>query len=315
MVDALEIKLRHAETVQEKIATLNALSLATKPKDYNLALNYAIQAEELSKQCGNKKGLADALLNKAIALAPSGQYERVHELLSEAQQLYEALGDEKGLSNALSNFGSLSVMKGDFIKALIYTQESLKLRQALGDKIGEAASLNNLGGIHYYLSNFDTALEYFLESLRLKEEIGDVHGKAYTLGNIGSVYRRTGNLELALAYHRESLLLWEQLEDKLGEARTRGEIGIILDDMAQTTQAICELERAKHIFLEHNHPHGLANTHRDLANIYRKQYQLERAFAEIRTGLNYSEIIDDKYGEMQAYFILGMLHSMMQRGD
>ncbi len=315
MMEQLKLRLHQAKTASEKVAALNALSSATKPRDIDQSLRYALQAEQLAQECSDEKGLADALLNKAIALAPSGQYADVESLLNQAYCLYEKIGDEKGRANALSNFGSLSVTKGNFAEALAVTQQSLSLRQSLGDKLGEAASLNNLGGIHHYLGNFDVALECFIRSLKLKEDIGDTNGKAYTLGNIGSVYRRTGNAQLALDYHRQSLLLWQQLGDKLGEARTRGEIGILLAEKHHYEQAILELDTAKRIFESHHSPHGLANVHRNLADIYRLSHQLEKAFEEIRAGLRYSETIGDKYGEMQACFILGTLYAERQHGD
>ena len=60
-------------------------------------------------------------------------------------RLTREIGDRKGVANSLGNLANAYASQGDYDKAIDFQQQSLEIRREIGDRYGIASSLFNLG--------------------------------------------------------------------------------------------------------------------------------------------------------------------------
>ena len=199
--------LRDADGVSPAVRAkaLNAAGvLAESQGDRERAAQLHEDALVISRQLGDRDGIAWALNNLGVVAINQGDLARARTLLAEHLSLAEAAGDTAGVATALMDLGQLAHHEGDQEQARTLFTRSLDLFRELGDESCTARALNNLGGVALNLGEFATAHELLLESLALHRRVGDRQGIATTLNNLAGAANRLQDFETAMGYLRES---------------------------------------------------------------------------------------------------------------
>jgi tetratricopeptide (TPR) repeat protein len=97
-VDSLESVLPFQEG-KEKINTLYRLSASLSFEDFDISLQYANEALELSEKISYKEGIAAATKFKGHAYYYNGEFPRALDLLWKSMNMYEGLGDDYQVQN------------------------------------------------------------------------------------------------------------------------------------------------------------------------------------------------------------------------
>jgi len=252
-IDSLLKRLETINVDTSKVDLLNDLSNRHQRKNHDKAEYFAMQALNLAKNSGYKKGIASS---------------------------YEMIGD-------------VNLYIGKYDKAIEYYEKLLKIVKEIGDKRSISTSLNNIGITHYYQSNYDKAIEYFLRSLKFKEEIGDRRGIAGSLNNIGIIYKNQGNSDKALEYYLKSMKISEEIGDKRRISACLGSIGIIYDVWGNYDEAINYFLKSLKIKQEIGDKRGISGILSNIGIAYRNQGNSDKAIGYYSKSLKIAEEIRD----------------------
>jgi predicted ATPase/DNA-binding SARP family transcriptional activator len=157
---------------------------------------------------------AEALRWQAKFAARQGDYARAKAPLEESLELSRELGDKRGMAKSLHNSGMVSVLQGDYTAAKTSYEESLALLKETGDKREMAALTTSLGNVANYMGDYETARRYQEESVTLFRGLGDKFGLFIALNNLGIVLERQGDVSGARRYYEASIETAYELGEK-----------------------------------------------------------------------------------------------------
>jgi predicted ATPase len=140
-----------------------------------------------SRQVGDCRGGATALLSLGRLSYVRGDLAAAGALCEEGLCLFRALGDRRGAAGALHSLGRVAQLRGDLAAAAGRFEESLGIRTALGDTAGMADSLHGLGLNDHLLAEPAAARAHYQQSLALFRAVGDRSGVAMALHSLGEL--------------------------------------------------------------------------------------------------------------------------------
>jgi predicted ATPase/class 3 adenylate cyclase/Tfp pilus assembly protein PilF len=211
--------------------------LAETQGDYDRAEALHRESLTLSRDRGDKTGIARALGNLGVVAFDRGDDNQATALLEESLALAREIGDHLLIATALNDLGIVAYEGGDLDRAEPLYQESLSLRRRAGSGSEIARALNNLGGVAFARRDFDRACQLFSESLSLYREAGDRWGTAGALLNLAVANHRLGDAQRAVALLEESLSLYSEVGDRRNAALAALNLADALRDSGDLTQA------------------------------------------------------------------------------
>ncbi len=252
-------------------ALIGAGLLAYRQGDYTSAGSLAEESLAITRELGEKRGIASSLNNLGLVAWTQGDYVAANAFYQESLAIRRELGDKQGIASSLNNLGLVASAQGDYAAANALYQESLAIRRELGDKQGIASSLNNLGLVASAQGDYAAANELYQESLAILREQGDKLRIAYSLNNLGLVARDQSDYVAARALHQESLAITRELGDKLGIAFSLNNLGFMARDQGDYAAARTFHQESLAISRELGDRQGRASSLIGLGNIARDQ--------------------------------------------
>lgn len=238
---------------------------------YEQARKYFEECLTISREIGEKKGIAIALNQLGGTDSLFGKYKLAQVYYEECLNLFRELGDKDGLAACLHNFGNITGGLGNYEQAKKYMEESLAIRKDLGDKRGTASCLMSLGQIAYKHSesNYEQTKKFYEESISLSREIGLKRELAISLYNLGDCVENCDkNFEYALEYFEEALALFREMGNKIGIASSLNGIGnVLFRRSGKEDEAKKFYEKALILFRETGDKSGIANSLRGIGNV------------------------------------------------
>jgi serine phosphatase RsbU (regulator of sigma subunit)/Tfp pilus assembly protein PilF len=238
-VDSLENVLKTDVVDTIKVNTLNSLSKELRNVGkYAYARQYALQAEQMAKNIGFKKGEAQALNCIGLIADFQGDYPIALEYYFKALKIAEEISDKKGIARAYNNIGIIYNYQGEGAKAMEHYLKAYKIMEEINDKRGMSMSLTNVGIIYKNQKEFEKALDYYNRSLKIREELGDKNSIAASFANIGNLYSDMGQYDKAMDFQIKSLKMREEISDKKGIAYCYINMSRIFQDQKKYPQAV-----------------------------------------------------------------------------
>jgi adenylate cyclase len=221
------LELAHDNAAQKAVAQLALGKLNSLRGEYEVALNWLVQAREIQLAFNDSPELTKTLIETGVVLWRQGNYVEARERLNEGLAAAQEMDDTVSVSLALHNLGNLAASQGDYAAAQALFERSLGLRRELGDKGGITNSLRNLGLVTLNLGAHTTGRALLKESLNLAREMGDKQSISGALNNLGVVALRQGDYATAQALYEESLNLRLQMGEKRGIAVSLNNLGLV----------------------------------------------------------------------------------------
>ncbi|MCF6342608.1 MAG: sensor histidine kinase [Bacteroidales bacterium] len=279
---------------------------------YDTALLYTDSAFALSVNLQDKQKIADALINKGIALKNSGAYPLAKTDLFRARSICQQNGMLNRQARAEAIIGNYYLRTGKNDSALSYHLTSIQHYEQSTDSFGLAKSLNSLGNTFRQLGQHDEALRYFYRAESIYKLMGDVQRQAYVLNNIGLIYQ-------FLKKYDKALDLFEKCKRVSLEAGNHYMVITSSMNIAGTFYFLDknkEAERAylKIIELNKKHPNDetLAAIYISLGAIYEEGDKPELSFQYINKALQIAKRMKNFRAETHAYF--KMAHYYLDKG-
>ncbi|MEO8762990.1 MAG: adenylate/guanylate cyclase domain-containing protein [Ginsengibacter sp.] len=182
--------------------------------DPEKAIQYAVQARQLSEKINFEKGKALALKNIGIANYYQGNNILALSYYQKSLLVFQSIKDDNGISNIENNIGAIYMNQGDDTKALAYFLKSLEVAERTGNKLRIVTPMSNIGAIYSRNdSTLDLALSYYLKALPMASELADSNAIGTIAVNVGEIYVTRKNDSMALKYLEKSLAAFHNSEN------------------------------------------------------------------------------------------------------
>jgi len=184
--------------------------------DYAAALRRQTEALSIQRSAGDRSGAGSSLLSIASVHVRRGALSDAEAAMREGLRLFREISDATGISQALNNLGNALYQRSAWDEALAAYRESLEMRRAAGDRRGVGSCLNNIGVVHLVRGDWAEALAVYSEGLEISRQAGDRVSAGTLLENLGHVHRLRGSLDAAAAAYAEALSIYRDIGDKPG---------------------------------------------------------------------------------------------------
>jgi predicted ATPase/DNA-binding CsgD family transcriptional regulator len=294
-------------------ALCGAGELALRQGNYQVATALLEESVASYRELGEKRGLAEALLNLGLSVASAQRFLEARTLIEQSMALSHETDDtwllgfaqdslsriawkqgdiettrilaEKGLLLAPPQgeiraqisprklLVTVALVEGDYSRAAVLAQELLTISQEVGDRESEFSALLTLGTVALRQSDHTQASALYNRCLNIASEIGSARNSSMVLTRLGEIAYEQGDYALASERYRESLFYTGTFEDK-------EVVGLALLGLAWVAKAEKKYWRAAHLL---GAAEAYINTRIDLDAIARITY--ERDVAALRTYL------------------------------
>ena len=274
------------DLAQEASALHNIGYCLNRLDDYGAASEFFERAIQRMPE-GFEVQRAQSLQNLALAHRRLGRFGEAVAGYREAISTFHGLGRQLDEGRSLLGLGSALREQGELENALEFFKKARDLFVEVDSAQNLASSLNSIATTLTHLGRVDEALA-FLEEARDLADPEDRLGarvRAAVEANTGSVYEWVGEPALALEFFERSIEQNEILGDRLGEARARRQLGVLYRDLGELDAALGELGRAAGLQGAIGRVHDLAQVRTLVADVYRRQGELEVALEVIELAL------------------------------
>ena len=160
--------------------------------DADAAMAWYAEEQAIYEELGDKRGIADALLNRAFNTLVTGGAEASRALFLQALERFRDIGDERSVANALGALGYTLFLRGHPGEALPLIREA----RATNERIGNLGRMYDnefaLGHVHRRLGEFAEAARQYRRSLLGAREIGDASRMLMVVGAIAALVANVG---------------------------------------------------------------------------------------------------------------------------
>ncbi len=290
-IDSLLTNLKVVTTDTSRVNTLIELANTYYLSVPSKAMEYSLQARDLSKKINFKKGLSNSYGFLGYLYQQKGEINEALNYSKLSLEIFEELNDKKNTAQILNNIGFMYMNLGQVKNALEYYDRSLKIREATNDKAGIANSLNNMGMVYRNQNQLEDALNYYQRSLRIRTEINDKKGIATCFSNIGGIYKNENKIKESLNYYLRSLEIRESINDIWGIVNSLNNIGIIYLELGQIEEALYNHQKALNLAKKINDKDEIVWTYYNLGGVYYAQKKYVLAFNYCDSSLRLSKEI------------------------
>jgi predicted ATPase/class 3 adenylate cyclase len=256
---------------------------------------------------------ASALDGAGVLAETQGDYDRAEALHQESLHLSRERGDKPGIARALGNLGVVAFDRGDGDQATALLEESLALAREIGDQLLVATALNDLGIVARVRGDLDRAEPLYQESLALRRQAGSGSEIARTLNNLGTVAIDRGDFDRACELFAESLSLYRDAGDRWGAAGAQVNMAVATHLLGDAPRAVALLEESRLLFQEVGDRRSAAVAALNLADALRDSGDLPQAVVQYRDALAEFADADDHQGVAQVFLGLGGVMARMGR--
>lgn len=242
--DSLIHALSASDPDTNRVQILLDLSKHFLGSDPQKSYDYALQAEQISRQIDFKDGLTKAYVEQGDACYYLGKYEIAVDCYLKAIRAYDDEEDINGIAAVENNIGAVYYAQGRREEAIKHYNLALAHYSKTQNSFEIARVQNNIGNLYYSAEQFEEALKHYESSLRVKDSLNDRAGVAMSLNNIGNVYGTLGDFSKSRDYFIRSLKISQELNDHYNIAMTTNNIGLLYQLEGDSTEALNYVRRS-----------------------------------------------------------------------
>lgn len=237
-IDSLTVRLAYQNQDAAKVKTsLLLINELYAVEDYEKALLFIAQTEELSKTLNNPEGLAESNYIKALIYSNQNKDGSAITNFNTAKTYFQQIKDTLGIAKVNNNLGLIEIKRGNYETGLQNSLSAISIFEKRGLNTELSKAYNNLAEAYFNTNNYDKALEFNRKALIVREEINDNNGIKRSLKNIAILYALRNE-------HRRAIDYFEQALDKLDRAKDQDIRGEILPLLGAEYVAVSELDKA-----------------------------------------------------------------------
>jgi tetratricopeptide (TPR) repeat protein len=294
----LETGLKISEKAHDTIRLMrvhlaigNALSDESK---YEKVISHAKELIRLGMLSRRKKFAARGYNLVGNTYQQLGQYDKALTNLLMALKLREETGNLSMIANSYANIGNFHLRQKEFPEAIAYLEKAIATQTKEKELHALGASYTSMGIAYIGLKDYGKAEEFLLMAAETAQKNGDELLRAHSFVNLGTVYKNTGKRKEALAIYSKALAVFEKIKFTAGVAAASGDLGNLFALEGNTTRGIEYLNRAVALCRETGNREYEALFYKDLAGLYKKLNNFEKAFEMFDAGVKLNDSIQNE---------------------
>lgn len=292
--DALEvsggIKYYHGSAK----ALLNFANVYRLKRQFQLALDYALQGVNIYEEQADLIALYDAYTNIAYLYQDWNVFENAIQYEKKALRVAEKLKDERKKFNITQLLAFAYLKTGQDDMAMKHLEICKEHHKKTGDKVQYISMLSRIASLHTKNRNYQEALNTNLEILRLKRESGDIEGTATYLNDIGFNYEKLNDSKMAVKYFKEAINLNRQLgKPESANATLLSNVAVLTLRSGNISKALESYYEVLKIRTAQGNPGDIAQAHLFVASAYMSREQYNEARKHIEQAIMYAKQADD----------------------
>jgi signal transduction histidine kinase len=276
-------------TTEQQIHNLLEEAHAIRVNNLKKSISLAVEALEISNQCGEKTHIAKSFSRLSFYYMISGEYDKSLAAAEEAILIFESLNDEQGLADAKYTIGSVHYKRDDMHLGLQYVTECLSIYRKYNDYAGIAKCCKVLGTIYEYFGDIESAIEANESAIVAADKAGDINMKTNAYNPLSGLYLNKNNSKKAMEIIEESIALKQQTGDIRGLAFAYYGRGKIYTKTKDYRQATDDFNRAISIHTEMGEKLGIGMAYQKLGEMYIQQEEPGKAQNALLKALELSE--------------------------
>lgn len=242
---AIEWYLKSAELWRQQKDTLrlaivlgNIGSLHINLKNYNLAIDYLMQAVKLHERKPSEVNENDLFINLGVAYQEKGRYDEAEKYYQKSLALSKKLGNQYQLARVFLNLSNTKQKAGVYSSSQQFLDSSRMVCEKNGFLIGLLFCDINQGELLMLQGEYARGLTYLKKAdLRMTEyDIPEVKSELMRL--LSLAYEHTGDLSRALIYHKDYI----DLRDSVSGVETNRQI-LELQSRYESERSAREMEQ------------------------------------------------------------------------
>lgn len=285
----------------------SSLKLSQTKPDSSLIL--ALRADILSQNLGNLELMMKSQYQLGYVYYSLNRFDEAIKHFENSLQLAIKTSNREGEAMALNRLGNVFQLKTNYLQALDYYLSALDINKRIGNQAEVARTLGNLANVYSVIGQYQRSIEHFLEALNIHESMGEREGLAWTSLGIARLFKRLELLDKAMQYTESALVYYREIEHQTG--KTVG-VTLCLNELAGIYHKMGNFERAmeyNRMVLEINEKngniHGQASNHLTLGVIYLEKNNYDLAHKHLLNALALKEQVGDSLDLSLLYRHLG----------
>lgn len=253
---------------QQPEAKLLAAMAAWRLGQYARSRATALDARDAYRALGDVDGAMRAENVAAAGAFAEGDLPEAERGFSRAMRLADAAGNDLMVGRCANNLGNVAYYRGELAKALSLYRLAAASFERAGFIKGTAEAALNTAIVTLEARQHDRAEDAADRAIAAAERAGDQRVLGQALGARSEASAAAGDLMLARAQAEGALALAVAQDDALGEADALRILSAIHRELGNPEEAEGTGRRALDIASLLAHPWTVAETQRELANLY-----------------------------------------------
>lgn len=220
-IDSLTLQLAYQSQDSVKVDTALLLIKALyQNKDYQKALLFISETEQLASSLHHRQGLAETSYYRARIYSDKNDYYNALNEYDKSKHLYSGLKDSIGIAKVSNHIGLIELSRGNYAMGLMNSLTAIKIFEAKHLYQDLSITYDNLAEAYFKTQQIDKALEFNTKALNIRKRLQDSVGIKASTRNIALLYSERQEHRKAIEYFKAVL---DMLNPKT-DATLKGEI-------------------------------------------------------------------------------------------
>ncbi|MFN8254258.1 MAG: tetratricopeptide repeat protein [Bacteroidales bacterium] len=204
--------------------------------------------------------------------------------------------------------GEYYFQKGVYNKSYLYLKKALEIHRKENNLTGEANALNNLGKVCSKMSEYDLAISYLIDAIKILQSENELQAEGEAWTTLAGIYFDLEQYSQSLGFYNEALSIWKEIPDSLKISDVLYSKALIKYTLNDLDSSLILNESALKIRQAYNHYSGIISSFYNLAQVYEKKENLEKAEDYYEKSLAIAKQKGDIYARAMASNALGKLN-------
>ena len=215
-IDSLKQLLQDAKTDTGRVLLLANLGFFYSFSQPDTAMLMSMQALEISRNIGFKKGEAKCLNSIGNVYTALGNYPKAMEFLLQALKINEKINNSYDKFSNIHNIGNLYYLQGDYRQSLDYCLQAKAFAEQTNDVSRLLLTFLVIGRDYFDLKILDSAMLFAQQANALANKAYVPRTIGGSLALMGNIHFVNGENVLALEYFRLGVPYFEKGDNKPG---------------------------------------------------------------------------------------------------
>jgi signal transduction histidine kinase len=281
-IDELTLELAFQKPDTAKVNTsIRLIKLLNEAGDYDKALMFIEQSEQLSQTLGYEKGIAEAIYEKALIFSIKDDYFNAADNFNKSKLIFLKLKDSLGIAKVNNGVGLIEIQRGNFRKGLESSLAAISIfeKNSLQNELSSA--YNNLANAYYKTNELDKSLEYNFKALDVRQSLNDSLEVSTTLKNIASLYSIKKEHRKAIEYYDRVFNYLKSNQDPSLQGEILPKIGQEYLNLGEFTEAANYLVRGLRYNRRIKNESGLLQTLNSIGDLNLQDGQFKVAQSQL----------------------------------